>query len=393
MNRIVIIVLDGFGIGSFEFEIPHDSRCHPHTLQHVAQVSKIDAPFLSQCGLGHVAPVPGVEKRPPIACWGRTRQMSPFCESYAAHWEMSGAVATSGVLYPEGVPNELIGQIESTLDRRILGNMPCYPHIETVPSDTLAEHLTTGDPILLTNPLEESIATFALFGAVTAISPDELFCTARMLRDSLATSGIRGRAIAKTMDCSYGSPRVLQERIDFPFFEPPSPNLLESVLASGRNSIAIGKVGSLFSNRGFTHILPEWGSDVIWKNIYDTIDNHKSGLIWANLNDLNRPFGCNRDCAGWAACLKTFDRELASLPGRLTYGDLLIITGDHGTDPSLSGEHTKEWNPLFIFAHGLQPIGIGDKRHVDIAATIADIWSMDYSGRGRSFASELCFAG
>jgi phosphopentomutase len=115
-------------------------------------------------------------------------------------------------------------------------------------------------------------------------------------------------------------------------------------------------------------------------------------LLWANFNDLNRPFGAGRDVTGWLTALRRYDRYAAALHELLEPDDIMIITGDHGTDPTLTGGHTYEWTPLLVSGATVSGIGLGDRRHVDLAATLADIWACegrDHGGFGTSLAPVL----
>jgi len=395
VDKVVLVVLDGLGIGGGPGD-SCDGESSPNSFGHVWRaVGGMNIPFLGGSGLGRVAGVP-------LGCWeasldadwgrafGRSRQVSEdFCESYSAHWEMAGVVAEQVHHYPEGLPSDCLAAVEEQLGVPVLGNRPYYPDYLDISEELVRTHSGAGGVILLTDKRPEAVGTFAVYADIRVLEPPRLFLLTRQLRDVLRGRGLQGRACARCLDTSARPIRLLDTRLDLPFFEVPGRTVLSAIHESGRFCVATGKVGVLFNNTGFTECLSSWNSEDIFANTCRALEVPGSGLVWANLNELNRPYGSSCDVRGWARTLEKYDVWLSKLAGQLGLSDLLIVTGDHGRDPTLNGAQTREWTPLLCVGQGVASGPLGCRRHSDIAATLRDIWSLDFGSGGESFAAGL----
>ncbi|NBD25533.1 alkaline phosphatase family protein [Paenibacillus glycinis] len=386
VKRVLLVVFDAFGIGPLpDYKLYSESE--PNSFGHVVEVTGgISLPTLQSMGLGLISDVPGLEVSRPTASVGRTRQQSSFCESYAAHWEMAGCIVNEGLQppLPFGLPEDVIRKIESAIGMPLLGNKALYPDIDLLDHSIIKEHIRTGYPIALTVGKEESISTFVLCGCSEVISKESLFELVRITKEVLSDDPRFGRIGARLFDYDGEKASKTKERLDLPNFRPPTPNLIESIVRTGRNCVAIGKVGQLFGNRGFTASYGYRDSEEIWQSILEVMNTTESGFIWANLNDLDK-LGHKKDPLMWKATLEKYDSWLERLTSQLNEDDVLILTGDHGTDPVVSGQHTREWNPLLVFSPSSTSQILGDRNHVDIAETISKWWNLDFKGPGSVF--------
>jgi phosphopentomutase len=387
IRRILLVVFDGFGIGP----LPEKKYTFiPNSFKHVYEsVGDLYLPNFERLGLGNLTnSIKGTENYPVI---GRSRQQSKFCESFAAHWEMSGAIVNSGVAFPKGIPQNIIRVVEGKIGKKIIGNSTLYPYLDQVDSEIIVEHLRTGNPILMTMPYEETITTFALFFSNELYNESSIKEIAVKAKEALSEFPEVGRLVVRLFLHKEGKISLCNERHDFANFIPPEPSILNKIILSGRETVATGKIGGLFNDIGFTKVKKSWMSEKIWEDTISSFISISEGLVWANLNDLDRPYGHNRDILGWSKALESFDYNIGCLMEKINEDDLLIITGDHGCDPTLLGEHTFEWNPLILFNPNIRPTSLGDVNHIDIARTIAELWNLDFDNGGISFADKINF--
>lgn len=387
ISRILLVVLDGLGVGSLLDAPPRLKTAHSLG-NAISGGYSPRIPFLSSFGLLACA---GLSATLPTLAWGwgRTRQASRFNESYTAHWEMAGYVATRGHGHPDGLSEAILAVVDEALGQATIGNLGCYPRLSGIPFDLLDAHRVTRRPILLTQVEEEPVSVIAVYACADVVPPHKLFAMVSAAAPRLAELPLPGRICARVFDVLDGRISVRSERLDIPYFKPPSTSLLDAIMATGRSVRATGKVGGLFANRGFTAIYDHWGDAQIIADTIRAWTETTSGLVWANFNTLSRPAGANRDCFAWLRALELYDKYLERLYSQLGPRDVMILTGDHGVDPSLTGEHTVEWTPLLVGGRSRTGIRLGGRRHSDIAATIVEWWSLEASTPGRSFASAL----
>lgn len=388
MKKIIFVVIDALGIGSF---LENKSEVIlPNSLGHVLEkVGSINIPTLTKWGLGNIIQQKGIKILEPSAAIGRTKQLSNHCESFSAHWEFSGCVVNNGYGFPNGFPKEIISKYENAISKRTLGNVPLYDNFHLIDKNIIDEHIRTGYPIIATIPEEESLGTFAIFGCDTVISSQELLSLTLKAKETFKSEPMVGRIISKRFQVVNGNIKILPERYDLHTFNPPSPNLLDKIKESGRETISTGKVNSLFNEKGFTKIYNNWDPEQIWKNTIMAWQEAETGFIWANLNDLDSPYGHKKDINGWVKSLERFDYWLSVIESMLTKDDLLIVAGDHGCDPVYYGDHTFEWNPLIIVSPSIKTGLIGDWNHIDLAASINELWNLDFTCNGNSFIKKI----
>lgn len=385
IKKVLLVVIDGLGIGSYENDI-YNSLFNAENKYRQAKI-----PTLEHFGLNNLIKRKNDCKRlkKHTACIGRTKQQSIFCESFSAHWEMTGIVATSGHSFKNGIPHKVINKLR-TNKINLIGNLDCHHNLSNIPKDITELHIHSGNPIVVTMPEEIPITTLGLVSYEEIVSYEKMVSIASEIEKILSPADNIGRIVIKTFNRIDKTFKHLVKRTDIPIFKPPTPNLLDAIIISGRTTMAAGKISEMFNGYGFTRSHLSEDNPTIFRDTLTMFQETISGLIWTNFNSLDRPYGHDMDVKRWIKSLELFDNYLNEIINKITCEDLLIVTGDHGCDPVLSGFHTKEWNPLLIYNPNLIPVHLSDRSHSDIAATISDCFSLDFKlKQGKSFYNLL----
>lgn len=389
--RVILIVLDGVGIGALP-DAAHYGPDDPasDTLGHVLEGHPVPLPTLEALGLGHIRRLRGVSAaHAPLASWGKCALRSDGKDSTTGHWEMAGVILERGfATFPLGFPAELVAALEQHIGRRTLGNVAASG--TEITQRLGAEHLRTGFPILYTSA--DSVLQLAAHAARVRL--DELYamCTAaRALCDDAQKPEWRvGRVIARpfTGDAERGFTRT-PERRDFAV-PPPEGMLLDQLAECGVKVHAIGKVNDLFLGRGISSRAETHGNAEGLQATLAALAAVARGLIFVNLVDFDMLFGHRNDTAGFATALAACDRELGNLVARLRPSDLLLITADHGCDPTTaSTDHAREYVPLLAYSRGCAAGALGARATLaDVGQTIAENFGARI-GAGTSFLPAL----
>jgi phosphopentomutase len=388
VRRAIVVVLDSVGIG----ELP-DANAYgdsgSNTLGNISAHVHLQIPTLSALGLTHLvhlrdhAPAPA-----PTAAIARLRERSPGKDSVTGHWELMGLVLERAFpTFPHGFPADLIRTFEARIGRRTLGN--------TVASGTEiitrlgAEHVRTGFPIVYTSA--DSVFQIAAHEEVIPIQDQYKICE---IAYELVVEGLGvGRVIARPFVGLPGNFTRTANRHDYAC--PPRGETLLDRLAAAKIPVhAIGKINDLFTGRGISSAVhtasDDEGMDAVEQAVAGT--GHDDGMIFVNLVDFDTQYGHRNDVAGYARNLERFDARLAELLPRLRPDDLLIITADHGNDPTTaSTDHSREYVPLLVTGAGVTPgVHLGDRQtFADLAQTLADIFGVGPLAHGTSFRGEL----
>ncbi len=381
MNKAVVLVLDGVGVG----EMPdagaygdQGSDTLGNTARHGGGLS---LPELGKMGLGNLHHIPGVKPVPfPSASWGKSAVMSPGKDSTTGHWEMMGVVLeTPFPTFPEGFPPGFLEDLSSRCRRGWLGN--------TAESGTEIierlgrEHMATGSLIVYTSA--DSVFQIAAHQDVVPLR--ELYECCVIARE-LLTDGLGvSRVIARPFTGSPGFFDRTPFRKDFSL--PPSgPTLLDRLAERAIPVTGVGKLDDLFAHRNIstTHVESNTeGISVLLSQIRET----RRGLIFANLVDFDTRWGHRNDPDGFILGLREVDAAIPSILSPLNPGDILIITADHGNDPTTpSTDHSREYVPLLVFSPGCPGRALGVRSTLsDIACTLAEFFNLDEGFPGRSF--------
>lgn len=372
-RRAIVLVLDGCGAGAAP-DAPLFGDDHgPSTLLHVwEKVGGFSAPTLAGAGFLSAGQIPNQE--PGLdgfhVTYGRLRELSQGKDSVTGHWEMMGIETTEPFpTYPNGFPIPLIKEFEAHIGTQTLGNKPSSG---TVILDELGElHMETGFPIVYTSA--DSVFQVACHEEVVPI--EKLYEWCEVARGMLVHPNHVGRVIARPFDGSAkGQFRRTERRKDFPL--PPPRNLVDVV----GEVFGVGVVPELFGSRGFRAVA-RTQSNAEHAQMLDEALKSDARFIFANFEDFDMLFGHRSDPKGFAECLETFDHTLQDLLQELGPDDLLILTADHGNDPTdVSTDHTREYVPVSILSRGTGVVSLGDRDGMmAIGRTVAAWLNVDWN--------------
>jgi phosphopentomutase len=385
-TRAIVIVLDSVGIGALPDADMYGDR-GSNTLGNIARQVPLRIPTLRGLGLDRLVSLGGT---PATAAWrsavGRMAEASAGKDSVTGHWEMMGIVLDRPFpVFPGGFSPEVIREFSQKTGRAVIGNKAASG---TVIIDELGpEHMRTGALIVYTSA--DSVFQIAAHEAIVPVP--ELY-RACEIAYALVGEGLGvGRVIARPFIGTPGHFTRTANRHDYAL-PPPGETLLDRVKSAGFSVVAIGKIEDLFAGRGITSAFhtasDSEGMEVVERQMLDT----DRGLIFANLVDFDSQFGHRNDVGGYAGNLERFDARLASLLPRLQPGDLLMVTADHGNDPTTpSTDHSREYVPLLVTgAHVRAGADLGTRRtFADLGQTLAEIFDVDRLAHGKSFLHEI----
>jgi phosphopentomutase len=387
VNRAVIIVLDSAGIGA----LPDAERFGDKgaaTLPHIdEELGGLELPNLAKLGLGNIVELTGVPPlESPPAALGKMAEKSEGKDTTTGHWELAGLVSNQPFpTYPDGFPPEVMEEFHQAIGKKSLGNKLASGTV--IIEELGAEHLETGRPIVYTS----ADSVFQIAAHEEVIPVDELYEMCRQAREILTGEHAVARVIARPFVGELGNFNRTSNRKDFSL-TPPAKTVLNYLQEAGKDVIGIGKIDNIFSGAGITEAVhTEDNEDGIEKTI-EWLKKENSGLIFTNLVDFDQKYGHRRDPEGYAQALQEFDQRLPEIRENLSPEDLLIITADHGCDPTYKGtDHTREYVPLIITGESVKSgvkLGTRDS-FADLAATISDIFKVQKTKDGVSFKSEI----
>lgn len=387
ISRAIIIVLDSLGVGEAP-DAEDYGDLGTNTLGNLASaVGGLNLPNLGHLGLGNIIPIDGVPPAAhPVGCFGKMAERSAGKDSTTGHWEIGGIVTDVAFpLYPNGFPPEVILPFENAIGREIIGN---YPASGTeIIAELGEEHVRTGKPIVYTSA--DSVFQTAAHEDVVPV--DELYRWCRIAREILTGPHAVARVIARPFVGSPGSFVRTSRRRDFSLL-PPAPTVLDWVYDSGGETIAIGKVEDIFAGRGIREAIHGSDNAENTEHIIEVIESRRGVLVFANLVDFDMKYGHRNDPEGYAAALEALDEQMPRFLTAMNEGDLLIITADHGCDPTTpSTDHTREYVPVIATGPGLkQGVNLGTRRgFCDVTATVADALRLEASSCGTSFLGDI----
>lgn len=380
----VTIVLDGVGIGEAP-DAPAYGDEGSDTLGHVLERCRPSLPNLTALGLGNIRSLTGVPAVPNAgASWGRLTEVSAGKDSTTGHWELGGlTLETPFPTYPDGFPDALIRSfLDATGCPRALGNRAASG---TVIVDELgAEHMATGDPIVYTS----ADSVFQIATHVDVVPLETLYAWCRIARDQVCVGehGV-GRVIARPFTGEPGAfVRLSESRKDLARLPHAEP-VQETIRKAGVRTVCVGKVADLFGGIGFDRTVKTRNNA---EGIAATIEAIRSAqgprFIWVNLIDFDQEFGHRNNPEGFAGALEQFDRALPDLLDVLPDGACMVLTADHGNDPTTaSTDHAREYVPLLMVdGHPGRDVGIRAS-FLDHAATVADYFGVSYPVAAHSF--------
>jgi len=384
MKRVVLIVLDSVGIGALP-DASDFGDLGSHTLGHIAESYQLKLPNLSQMGLGNIAPLQGIPPESnPLAFYGKAKEKAKGKDTSTGHWEIACSINHKPFpAYPNGFPKEFIDAFYKKTGYRVICNKPYSGTkvIEDLGQQSIDENklivYTSADPVLQIAAHESMISPSKLYElCIIALSLSKIHCpVARVIARPFLGSG--PELYTRSLN-----------RKDFSV-KPPSETVLDSLQENNIPVIAVGKTSDIFAGQGISQSLGanKDNKDGVNKTIKALRENSK-GLIFTNLVDFDSKFGHRRDVVGYAKALEEFDAQLPCIISELNDDDILILTADHGCDPTFKGtDHTREYIPILMYSKtniNGQSIGVRES-FADIGATIEDILLGTNNHEGLSF--------
>ena len=385
-DRVFLTVLDSVGVGELPDADAYGDR-GSDTLGNISRRVPLKLPALRSLGLPRVASVHGMAPvEAPIGAFGRMAERSPGKDSVTGHWELAGIVLDRAFpTFPHGFPPEVIGEFERRIGRRTIGN---FAASGTAIIDELGpEHMRTAQPIVYTS----ADSVFQIAAHEEIIPVQELYRICEIAYELVGRGMNVGRVIARPFVGRPGAFTRTANRHDYAL-PPTGTTLLDALTAAGHRVHAIGKIQDLFAGRGITTAVHTKNDEEGVDEIEKALDEGGPGLVFTNLVDFDTQYGHRNDAAGYAANLERFDARLARLLPRLRQRDLLIITADHGNDPTTpSTDHAREYVPVFLVGACVRPgtdVGVR-QTFADLGQTIAEIFGVGPLANGTSFLRDI----
>lgn len=387
INRVILIVMDSVGIG----ELPDAKDFNDEGSDTIGNISKklggLNLPNLQKLGLGNIDGINGIERcESPIGCYGKSLEKSSGKDTTTGHWEIAGIILDKPFpTYPNGFPKDLIDEFERRIGTKILGN---YAASGTKIIEELGDlHVKTGYPIVYTS----ADSVFQIAAHEEIIPLERLYEMCSIARELLKGEHSVGRVIARPFVGNSGEYKRTTNRKDFSL-KPPKKTMLNFIIESGMEVWAVGKIEDIYSGYGISRAEHTKNNmDGILKTI-EYIKEPFKGLIFTNLVDFDMIYGHRNDVTGYANALKEFDSMIPKIMEAIREDDVLIITADHGCDPTTpSTDHSREYIPILCYGKQLKSnINIGiRKTYADIGKTITELLGVDAYIEGESFAKEI----
>jgi phosphopentomutase len=389
-SRVVIIVMDSVGIG----ELP-DAKDFgdegSNTLANTASVvGGLHLPNLAALGLGNIHPILGVPAQTdPMGSFGKMAERAAGKDTLTGHWELAGLVLERPFpTYPDGFPPDVIEAFEKAVGRRTLGNKAASGTV--IIEELGQEHIETGWPIVYTS----ADSVFQIAAHEDVIDIEELYSMCQTARHILQGQHGVGRVIARPFIGSPGSFKRTERRRDYTL-KPPSNTMLDIVKEADLSVQAVGKIEDIFVHQGITHSIHATNNQgCIDATLAFLKETHK-GIIFTNCVDFDMLYGHRNDPEGYAQALEDFDLRVPEILEALREDDVLIITADHGCDPTTpSTDHSREYVPLLVYGKMLnRGVDLGVRStFADVSATTLDFLGLKQEGKGLagiSFRKEI----
>lgn len=386
-KRVMLIVLDSVGIG----ELP-DAKEYgdvgSNTLRANYNTGKLIVPNLEKMGLFNIE---GIDYAPkcsnPTASFARMTEASKGKDTTIGHWEISGLVSKNPLpTYPNGFPKELLDKFSEKTGRKVLCNLP-YSGTKVL-EDYAKEHMETGALIVYTSA--DSVFQVAAHEEIVPL--EDLYTYCKLARELLVGEHALGRVIARPFvgNVEEGFTRT-SNRKDFSL-EPQGKTICDIIEANNIPTVGVGKIYDIFAGKGIAKSVKSKSNFDGMQKTIDMVKEGQDGFIFVNLVDFDMKFGHRNDVDGYAAALNEFDTQLGELIALLNEDDILMITADHGCDPTTEGsDHSREYVPMLIFGNSIKSgVDLGTRASFsDIAATLSDIFNVEKPEFGESFLSEV----
>ena len=384
-DRAIVIVLDSVGVGALPDAADYGDE-GSNTLGNIARQKQLHIPALRSLGLPRVVHLRDVEPiAEPLGAYGRMAEASAGKDSVTGHWELMGVVLERAFpVFPNGFPPELIAELERRIGRSTIANVVASG--TAIIEKLGAEHVRTGFPIVYTS----ADSVFQIAAHEEIIPVPELYRICETAYQLAAIDRGIGRVIARPFVGVPGAFSRTSNRRDFAL-PPFGETLLDRLAAAGLPVVAIGKIEDLFAGRGITTAVHTASDDEGMDAVEQAIHDRRARLIFANLVDFDTVYGHRNDPAGYAANLERFDARLSELMPRLGPRDLLVVTADHGNDPTTpSTDHSREHVPLLLAGSAVRKgVDLGTRAtFADLGQTLAEVFAVPPLAHGTSFLAD-----
>lgn len=386
IKRVFLIVLDSVGIG----ELPDADKYGDkgsNTLKACYNTGKLNIPNMQSIGIFNIDGIDfGNKCNEPKGAYGRMAEASKGKDTTIGHWEISGIISEKPLpTYPNGFPKELVDEFEAKTGRKILCNKP-YSGTQLL-LDYGREHVKTGNLIVYTSA--DSVWQIAAHEDV--VSVEKLYEYCQIARDMLTGEHNVGRVIARPFVGEYPDYKRTTNRHDFSL-EPPKNTFLDEIKKAGLDTIGVGKIYDIFAGKGINDYTRTVNNSDGMAKTMQYADKDFKGVCFINLVDFDMVYGHRNNALGYTEALNAFDKELADLLGKLGENDVLMVTADHGCDPSTpSTDHSREYTPLLIAGNKIKTdINLGTRKcFSDIGKTVCDLLGVNSDIAGESFADKI----
>ena len=354
MQRVFLIVLDSFGIGAAP-DASDFGDAGADTLRGIAGTGILHTPNLCDLGLGNIDGVTSIPvSSAPRAAYARLQERSMGKDTTTGHWEMAGIISESPMpTFPNGFPKEFMDAFEAAVGRGTICNLP-YSGTDVI-RDYGSEHLETGKLIIYTS----ADSVFQIAAHEDLVPVEELYEICRTARKMLCGKYGVGRVIARPFVGTPGDFRRTENRSDFSLL-PPSDTMLNKLSNNGLDVIGVGKIGDIFAMSGLTKTYPTHNNAEGMEKTSELLDQNFHGLCFVNLVDFDMKYGHRQDAVGYATAINEFDAWLGANLSKLRDDDVLIVTADHGCDPTdNSTDHTREYVPFLMYGKTISQKNLG----------------------------------
>ena len=387
IKRAVVIVLDGAGAG-WQADAAKYGDEGANTLGHVIEQARPNIPNLEELGIKHLLGLQDKDADDPIGCYGTMVEQAAGKDTTTGHWEIAGLTLREPFpTYPNGFPPEVIQAFEEETGMGTIGNKVASG--TEIIKELGAEHLRTGKLIIYTSA--DSVFQVAAHEAV--LPPMELWHVCRTARRILKGEHNVGRVIARPFEGEVGQFVRTANRRDFSV-DPTGRTMMDALKGAGYDVLAVGKIEDIFNHRGITQSNHAAGNPACIDATIDFLKKDRwRGLMFVNLVDTDMLYGHRRDVAGFARALEEFDKKLPEIMRLLGEDGLLILTADHGCDPSFTAhtDHTRERVPLLVWGLGIEEgVNLGERKtFADVSATVLEALGCSEKLDGTSFYRDI----
>lgn len=385
IKRVILIILDSLGVGEMHDSLSYgDKDCN--TFANVIKNSKnIIIDNFKKLGIGNIKSLNLEPCENPMASIGVCNELSQGKDTITGHLEISGVVTKVPLkTFPNGFTKEIIDEFESKIGRKILGN--CVASGTEIIERLGEEHIKTGKPIVYTS----ADSVFQIAAHEEVISIEELYNMCEIAREMLVGDNLIGRVIARPFVGEVGSFKRTSNRKDYAI-DPPGKTMLDYLKEDNKDVISIGKIYDIFNGFGITEKIKTVSNlDGINKTI-EIMKKDFNGLLFTNLVDFDMMYGHRNDVEGYANAISEFDSKIPELLENLNEDDLLILTADHGCDPTTQGtDHTREQIPLIVYGKKMKVVDLGVRDSFsDIGKTVLDLFNIKNDLHGVSFKNDI----